>query len=288
MRHLLVIAMLALSLHTSVQSRPTSPGIGVSVRAPQSDASGAASSPNTDHRGTRELPLFVEQVAAQPTEAERKEAVERRNEEASNARWIVAATVVTSIFTVLLTISTGLLWWDTRKMHVTAERASRALVLPVILHADRLYPKRNGAPEASYVPEVVFAWENFGQTAAIVQSCRYALNISMHPPPAEFRAPRGKTRLDLIRGGAKGADIKYIAPEPSPEQMMGLRSKGGSEAALRYFFVGEVVYEDVFGRRYAREFCVKIFPGLQASFKRNAERVVARNYGERSEEDESE
>jgi hypothetical protein len=44
----------------------------------------------------------------------------------------------------------------------------------------------------------------------------------------------------------------------------------------------------VFGRRYAREFCVKVFPGLSASFKRNSERQVDKQYGTKESDEAAE
>lgn len=152
------------------------------------------------------------------------------------------------------------------------QRSSRGLVLFTVVGADGL---RVPTERSSYRPRVSVRLENVGKSVAVVESFHYCLDFSLEPESTVSfaRDPSGQFVVSAEQAGPQ-VDVAYRGQKPLddvPERFI-LRAK--DPGAVRFYFYGKVIYQDVFGKRYERDTCIKFFSNRKSAYKFNREREL--------------
>jgi hypothetical protein len=113
MRWLLLLIALLVGLANSQEPSP-SPAKG--SQKPQTHAKATAKKSEEDQRGTEKIPFVIRALVSEKSKEEAAKEAEDHERKATFERWDVVSTVVIAIFTVILGISTILLWRDTSKL----------------------------------------------------------------------------------------------------------------------------------------------------------------------------
>jgi hypothetical protein len=170
--------------------------------------------------------------------------------EPAELNWDTVGTLVIAAFTVVLALSTILLWWTTKADGKQRDRAFRT--------SERAYVKMSHAPPGLrkvedqpgiYVIEVVVS--NFGRTPAIVTDAlikklplpfgqkldpepNYTPDPGEHVPPQAFLVK--DDHFSFHRRWVIGTGVERPAPKQDP--------------AIEFYALGYVDYTDSFGKRY--------------------------------------
>jgi hypothetical protein len=169
-----------------------------------------------------------------------------------------------AIFTLSLTVSTILLWLDTRKSANAALKAAnvaedaltvleRPFLFLTIDSARGAYDPAVLAANGKTQPGVWYKWHNFGRTPAILRTGRYELTALPIEPVSMFFTEDDKTGETIV-----GAD-KSSEPEEVRVYVPGITSADQASIQARtltLYFWGEVEYADVFGYLHTTGFGV--------------------------------
>lgn len=150
------------------------------------------------------------------------------------------------------------------------QRASRALVMFEIENADGLFKGDRPGP---YSPRLSFRLQNVAETPAVVQRFWFSVQLERtfvsdlrdfdwsHKQAAPYLIPpKGVIVTPVITDWVVTTDLQER-----------LRLKLTDPRAVRFFFYGKVLYEDVFGNVYERTMCIKIFNNRTYLLKINRE-----------------
>jgi hypothetical protein len=141
-----------------------------------------------------------------------------------------------------------------------AVKAQAPILLPFIYRAS-LLPR---GPERPFTPSLMYVWENHGRTPAIIIALKCELIlVDTLPAKRTWQQPDERPDREVIPGDTRSASIATAMPYTfhralTEEEIADLRKQ---EAPFkRYYFYGEITYDDVFGYRHVRGFCRKVFP----------------------------
>lgn len=154
-----------------------------------------------------------------------------------------------------------------------AETGVRPIVIPRIVSAKSVYPGIKSA--AAHIPYLRFCWANYGKSPAFLREANFEIRLfSELPQGREWLKPTKRVDQTVIPGETDGDDasaLRCALDRPLTEQeAQQIRAKlteatQRSGIAARFFFIGNVVYDDVFGNTHETGFCMKIFAdGTQA------------------------
>ena len=153
-----------------------------------------------------------------------------------------------------------------------AVKATMPILFPLITDGSRLLPAESTPIQSRHVPTFRFTLENYGKTPAIIIELKYELLLMIGYPSSQLwehstvREDRevisGETRF---RPGELARVILYTFHRPiTEEEITGLRNDPTPENPnlLRFFFYGQIIYDDVFGYRHIKGFGRKVFPAV--------------------------
>jgi hypothetical protein len=196
-----------------------------------------------------------------------------------NLSWFTAALVFLGL------IQLGVFGYQSRQLRRTvdaAENESMPFLFPVVVdRAAGLKPPLTtyrhtgitGLPASEtfpYKPSIRVVFDNYGKTPAIVRSFKGELWIAARLPNGPEYDSRTETRKFVAVIPAQTTHDANAPPPhlPTPISMhdeislsewAALNSK--ADVGLRFFLIGEVIYDDFFERRHTFGFCIKVFPG---------------------------
>lgn len=189
----------------------------------------------------------------------------------SGDSYIVIFTGVLALSTVILAASTIGLWIYTAIGAKAAKRAadvnfvaSMPVLSPhIVPQLTRLHPLE---PVDTFDSRISFVFENFGKTPALIRKVRADLFLNEQDtfPTVDFEKLPIIKYEPIVAGEARGENALMGVAEYKKE--FGLTKKEFEELLTdattdryrRFAFVGEVVYDDFFGMRHTRRFCVKM------------------------------
>ncbi len=239
-------------------------------------------------RGTKGSPVFVTVIPADKTPEQAKQEDADRAEKRAIEDQTIKLTEQIKDFTgylvavgilqaAIFLLQLGVFGYQGRQLKRTvdsSESAARPILAPrVVGGAKGLYPDK--AAEM-HTPRLVFMLENHGKTPAILKELRYELRLLVDLPTVPlWEHPTIRNDRNVISGEARWGEEKMVegivckfTKSLSRDEIMEATRKiipGSADIARRFFFFGRVIYDDVFGDRHTRGFCLKIFQnGSQA------------------------
>lgn len=170
----------------SAQSQEPTPTASKGGQKPYSHASASANKSNTDQRGTESVPLVVKTLVPEKSKEEAAREAEEHERKATFERWDITSTVVIAAFTVILGISTILLWLDTRGLRKLADKQSSDM-------RESLDIAKQSADAATKTAEVIETYA-IRQTRAYVYLEILTFNWRIGTPKVTFKmANHGET-----------------------------------------------------------------------------------------------
>lgn len=181
-----------------------------------------------------------------------------------------------TIYLATLTIAVGLLqiyflWGTLNATAINADAASRSadaaikaqmpVLLPLIVDA-KLLPSD---AELTHIPSLNYVLENHGRTPAIIIALKVELLVTAELPNAPpWDHPDIREDREVIPGDTRASAITAVFPYAfhrplSTEEISELKEKPLPGQFRRFYFYGEVTYDDVFGYRHVRGFGRKVF-----------------------------
>lgn len=272
----------------------------------------AASEPDRRQYPTESAPLPVRVIESPSDAAHTKEReaqstkhdaadlkAQERTADATEEQVLASkAAVVLSLFGL---VGLGLTFCETRRTAIAAVKSASIaqsmawpIVVPRIANATFLYPpKGHQGPFAK--PQLTLSLENYGQSPAFMVAADCELRISWDTPPqSELVRPLKKEDRTVIPVRPEPSTYQFLLwHDPvTPEQVTELNGKldaGGK----RFFLIGRVIYDDVFGERHTSGFCLKIFRngtsvargGEQFNYFRRGKRDSGREPGSEQDDD---
>jgi len=182
-------------------------------------------------------------------------------------RWLFIATVALA----------GIGIWQGRQLKRTVDIAvveAQPVLFPYVVNMDGLHPlppeyglvKSTFSPPPEFTSVLLFNFENYGKTPGIVRRVRAGLFVTENDaiPKANVRALPIIHYQETIPGETKAEDLKQRVAADLRQRFAFATKEFQqllSEAAgnfRRYFLVGLVIYDDFYGIRHTRRFCIKL------------------------------
>jgi hypothetical protein len=191
------------------QSQEPAPSPGETGKPEQAGPRNTENRAGNDQKNAKPLPIVINVLAPQKTEAEATEERREREEKAQLDRRLVDLTKDVAIFTgglfaatIALFLATGALWWSTRRLvkgaEETTERQLRAYIYVLPISLNHLDP-------TSFI-SFLFLQINVGKTPAYKATQSGVISIENHPLRPNFPFPTlphtGRSRM-LIGPGVR-------------------------------------------------------------------------------------
>lgn len=126
-----------------------------------------------------------------------------------------------------------------------------------------LHPPADAIQEGTtYSPYLDINFENFGKTPAILRrmGCRLILTENdqlPEVPPSVVELPNYESATVIKPGGSGGGRRWTFERRITPGEMRFLANRTVIDW-MRFYVVGYVIYDDFFGERHTRRFCLKV------------------------------
>ena len=185
--------------------------------------------------------------------------------------WLVWFTAILALSTIglwIVSIYTGIATRVTAK--ATKDSADVAFVasMPVlsplvVVEHTNLHPLM---PAASFNSHVAFVFENFGKTPARIREVRADLFLNEMDvfPTVEFEELPLIGYEPIVPGDSRGSSAMMGVAECDREfrltttEFEELLTEATTDRHRRFALIGQVTYDDFFGMRHTRRFCVKM------------------------------
>jgi hypothetical protein len=242
-----------------------------------------------DERGTEKAPLVIKtltpQKSRQDADREAKESEERRGLEKATLdvskatleinKSQLAANVWQTWFNGLLFLTTvigaGITWRAATAAKDAANYAGKSatpLLMPYVLqHNFDLHPLAQIDQPVVHTSKLLLAFDNYGSTPATVKSVKARLfHVVRDAVPRNEKIDSWEpiTYTVIVPGQFRGKDLSTGALDFrqqvsfSPVQLAEILAEADERTVYRRFLmIGHVVYDDVFGYRHTRRFCIK-------------------------------
>jgi hypothetical protein len=230
----------------------------------------------SDQRGTEASPLSVRLLNSGKTQAESDAEQQRDTTRTDIARWAMfiagAALLVAFVQLIMFRRQLRLIAQNAATAQASAkaaESASMPFLFPRLVGTQSLYPKEIQSPDDTHLPEVKLVFENFGKTPAMLRTIRAELYLSDRdqlPEKPTFGNARKRESDAIVPGETRGEDafkaMSAIAfsfhREITANEIEELKSAARAGIPFkRFHLIGEVAYDDFFGRRTTQRFAVK-------------------------------
>jgi hypothetical protein len=182
-------------------------------------------------------------------------------------------TAVTAAFTVVLAFSTVFLWLTTRKATRVAEKAADAaqtsaeaavttsmpFVFPEVVRFDGLLPPPGAPIVPAHEPRLAFSLVNHGSTPAIVRNSQVELRLLENLPPSPLHVfPSIREPSEIIPAKASGRAVMWCSGDDITAEQIDQARRTLPDGGIRFYFFGQIVYDDFFGYRHTQGFCFKV------------------------------
>ena len=151
------------------------------------------------------------------------------------------------------------------KKSADAAIASAAPFLHPRITKVNLYPDVVNGESEEHIARIWITFDNIGKTPAMLQLIGARLQLltkrqeSNLPEPSPVPLPPDVERSDAIAPGSCGGDREWSFARPiTPAEIRRLNAEGEDADYLRFYIFGNVIYDDVFGYRAVRRFCIKV------------------------------
>lgn len=210
---------------------------------------------------TAKPPIEVKLLNTGKSKEETAQESARVHSQEATENWTIGLTGAL-VFATLLQFG-ALVWqgWNLKRTVRSTERASMPYLFPRVNHFD-LYPRR-GVIVNAHRPNLQLAFRNIGKTPAIVRAIRAELlliNRDLLPPiPPAFRYSVEVGSDAVISEGASSARRTWeFDRDVSAQEILDLQAEVEAPQYSRFFLFGYVIYDDFFGYRHTRRFCLKL------------------------------
>lgn len=257
------------------QSQPPAPSPLVRSSNQQEKAAQPDQKSGGDQRGTQQSPLTVKVLPPTPTDSGAQQEREDREQKATNERLLVIANILLAFFTAVLAFYTIRLWSQTRRLAIGAEKAAEHQLRAYLgFKADNF----NLRVDRSIVADGQLT--NFGQTPArdLQMMSRLGIRpVGWIPNVDELPPILPRVSYGVLNPNDHTTIYQPVLPSLSVHDLDAV--KEGTVG--RIYYVGEVVYRDVFRKRWRLRwsFYVKWGPGAVrtwiATEQHNDEQPVA-------------
>jgi len=252
---LLIMALLFAKIVYSQEPVPSTLPTGTNE---QKHTRHTANESNSNNRGTEQNPVFIKEISSDISAEKRDAEAKDREQKASYERWTTISTVIIAAFTVILGISTVLLWVETKKtarftgltaktMQETAKKELRAYVFAI--------PDKDMDHGYYWYRSVPLIIRNFGKTPAY--KCATSLYIGVFKYPLENPISNMFDHASLLATSARpvlapGGHVRQYTQHIDLDfsQIDGIK---GRQYAI--FISSEVVYIDAFGEQHTTRAC---------------------------------
>ena len=180
---------------------------------------------------------------------------ENHKDQPKESFWQRATDDPIAVFTLVLTIFTGILAWSTRRLvrgaEDTAERQLRAYVFTNPVNSDPDIVTTKKYP-------VVYSVHNNGGTPATLMEIGRAVDVFPYPLPKNFVFPPMPAHNVGGGGIVIGANIKFEASRIQADRLFTKAEINNVKkigAVHRIYYYGWLIYKDVFGKTRRTEFC---------------------------------
>jgi hypothetical protein len=179
--------------------------------------------------------------------------------------WLVIATIVLAIIAL----------WQGRQLKRTVDTSvieSQPALSPYVVDMEKLHELPKPGVQVTFngivifYSSILFIFENYGKTPAIIRRVQADLFLTEKDslPKVNFHDLPVHHHEEIIQGGTKRDELGKMAAvdlrkkvEVDNKQFQELLSEA-KENFRRFFLVGVVIYDDVFGYRHTRRFCRKL------------------------------
>jgi len=155
----------------------------------------------------------------------------------------------------------------TKESADAAVKSSMPILFPFIIDGSKLLPDPSVAEPITHRPKLKFILHNYGKTPAIIISIKYELAFANGLPDVPpWINPDIRTDREVIPGDTLRIETAMAFPysfyrDITPPEIENARRKPDGQS-LRFYFYGELIYDDVFGYRHIKGFCRKVFPNV--------------------------
>jgi hypothetical protein len=214
-------------------------------------------------RGSEKSPLHVQLLNTGKSEKDAAQEAERVNSQESTERWTIGLTIGLVLATIGQIVVLGYQASQLKRTVRSSERASMPYLYPRIT-AFNLYPdveESAVSDEMTHHPGVKLAFNNLGKTPAIVRRVRAELILisrDMLPPiPPTFSAGEVQSDTVIAPESTAGTRTWSFNRIINATEIRELIADTKESQYRRFFLYGYVVYDDFFGTRHTRRFCIK-------------------------------
>lgn len=192
---------------------------------------------------------------------------------------IALSTVLIAIFTASLWLATNRMWKAVKQQAIdmkaslaiskqsadTAIRSAMPVLFPWILDMARLHPLNVSNTNVVHSTLLLIGFDNFGRSPGIIRDVQANLFLTENDEIPNFQRDQ-LTRWDyavMIPADSRAVHQTFGALEFRQDftftaiELQELLT-AATDHFRRFFFVGEVVYDDFFGLRHTSRFCVKL------------------------------
>lgn len=243
----------------------------------------------TEQRGSENAPVFVrgDVITKQDKAESDRDAKDRELKagiDAALVKYTLWAAILTGCMFFAAALQVGLFVWQLTLMRIavrdgtiaansTKESAdalissSMPILFPTIVNMAALHPLIPIATPYTHDSNIFIKFENFGGTPATIREVRAKLYLTLKdipPLPSPSDWPKFLYPV-MIPGNSRAADQHFGALDMKQTIVYGqseiveLHSEADPEGIYRRFvLMGQVIYDDFFGWRHVRTFCVKL------------------------------
>jgi len=255
----IIILAFIIFLPTLAQSQEPSPTPLKTIGNPKKHPTKIDNATNNCNRGTEQNPIFIKELSPEIRREGRAAEAKDRYQKATYERWTVVSTITIAAFTVIMGITTILLWKETKKtarftgltvatMKDTAERQLRAYLSSKIVEIPVNIDDHGKLSVTTTV-------KNYGNTPA--HSMMGSNHIGIYNLPITDTNPLDKVTLadEISKSSIAPGEVYYMTitlKKQFTQNDISIIESGGR--AL--FLVGEIKYVDVFGKQHSSKCCL--------------------------------
>lgn len=171
-------------------------------------------------------------------------------------------TFMLALFTGVLSASTIMLWFATRRTALIAERALTEYERPWLFLQGATVSRRENPGEA-LVPNNFFIklrWKNVGRAPALVDSCTFVFEDEKKMTPHPDYSKAGQLSTNGTISVDEECETNEIGPSPTAET-----------ANITFVMYGRITYTELNGKKHETGYAVHISPHIAAFSRYNSD-----------------
>jgi len=259
----------------------------LAAQEPQSDPKKAAQKTKPTKQGTENNPIFVKVIPSDKSDPKPAEKQTTEKHSPQEER-IADATVALAWITGVLAFFTALLWFanlslvkDSKKSAQSARDSADAtresvdaalntsmpILFPKVINMAGLHPLIPIITPYTHESNIFIKFENFGGTPATIREVRAKLYLTLKDiPPAPDPSDWAIFSYSVMIPGNSRADDQHFGALDMKQtivygqsEIAELHREADPDGTFRRFvLMGQVTYDDLFGWRHVRTYCVKM------------------------------